>query len=88
MQTITSPSIKPNPVEVAVTSARYLVDAKGKNVEVVLPLSAWENLLGWFEELEDRVIVREWLPKLKAGPFASGALRWEDIEAEWDDETK
>lgn len=65
MQTIASPSIKPNSVEVAVS----------------------ENLLGSFEELEDRVIIQEWLPKLKAGPFVSGALRWEDIEAEWDDET-
>ncbi|MCP4572601.1 MAG: hypothetical protein GY838_09655 [bacterium] len=68
------------------TSARYLVDAEGGKTGVVLSLSAWENLLLLLEDLDDREVVRQWLPKLKAGPVSSGALRWDDISGEWDDD--
>lgn len=50
-----------------------------------MSLSIWKNILAWFSELEERAIIKEWVPKLKIGPYQSGALRWEDIEAEWDD---
>jgi hypothetical protein len=68
------------------SSARYLIDAKGGKTDVVLSLSAWEKLLTWLEALDDRVVVQEWLPRLKAGPASSGALRWEDVSADWEDE--
>lgn len=70
----------------ALSSARYLVDTKGGKTDVVLSLSAWENLLTLLEDLDDRLIVKEWLPRLQAGPQASGALRWEDVSAEWEDD--
>jgi len=68
------------------SSARYLVDANGDKTDVVLPLSAWDKLLVWLEEADDRAVVQEWLPRLKLGPVASGALRWEEVSSEWDDD--
>ncbi len=68
------------------SSARYLVDAQGSRTDVVLSLLAWEKLLAWLEDVDDRIIIQEWLPRLQAGPASSGALRWEDVSDEWDDE--
>lgn len=65
------------------TSARYLIDVKGGKTDVVLSLSVWKNLLAMLEELDDRQIVKEWLPKLKASPKSSEALRWDDVKTEW-----
>ena len=75
-----------NPLEIAAALVRYLVDANGSKTDVMLPLSAWENLLAWLEEADDRAIVREWLPRLKAGAVTSGALRWDRVATEWDDD--
>ena len=69
------------------TSMRSLVDPKGNKADVVVSWAAWEELLTWLEEADDRAIVREWLPRLKAGPDKSGALRWSDVADEWDDDT-
>jgi hypothetical protein len=68
------------------SSARYVVDSGGSKTDVVLSLSTWENLLALLEDLDDRLVVKEWLSRLQAGPFASGALRWEDVSAEWEDD--
>jgi len=68
------------------SSARYMVDAQGGKTDVVLSLSIWEKILVWLEDLDDRIVVREWLPRLQAGPASSGALRWDDVSAEWKDD--
>lgn len=68
------------------SSARYLVSPKGGKTDVVLSLSAWKNLLALLEELDDRLVVKEWLPRLQAGPQTSGALNWEEVSAEWEDD--
>jgi hypothetical protein len=68
------------------SSARYLVDAKGGKTDVVLSLSVWRNLLALLEDLDDRAVVREWLPRLHAGPVTSGALRWDDVADEWEED--
>jgi hypothetical protein len=65
------------------SSARYLVDAQGGKTDVVLSLETWQKLLAWLEELDDRAVVQEWLPRLRAGPQDSAALRWEDVSTEW-----
>jgi hypothetical protein len=68
-------------------SARYLVNNEGGKTDVVLSLAVWNKLLTLLEELDDRNIVQAWLPKLKAGPVSSGALRWEDVREGWEDDT-
>ena len=68
------------------TSARYLVDAQGGRTDVVLSLAVWKSLLRMLEDLDDREVVRQWLPRLKAGPETAGALRWEDVSSGWDDD--
>lgn len=74
------------PLSELVASVRYLVDESGIKTDVVLPLARWEELLVWLEDLEDRSVVRAWLPRLKEGPTASGALRWDEVADDWDDE--
>lgn len=74
-------------IDEALASARYLVDAKGDKTDVVLSLAVWQQLLVWLETVDDHMVVREWLPHLQAGPDASGALRWNDVAAEWEDES-
>ncbi len=69
-----------------VISARYLADGQGGNTDVVLSWAAWQSLLGMLEDLDDREVVRRWLPRLKAGPEEAGALSWEDVSSEWDED--
>jgi len=64
--------------------ARYLVNTQGSKTDVVLSLSVWEKVLTWLEDMDDRTIVQEWLPRLQAGPVSSGALRWDDVANEWE----
>ncbi len=59
----------------AMSSARYLTDQVGDKTDVVLPLEVWEKLVIC---LDDRKIIQEWAPRLKAGPVASGALKWNE----------
>lgn len=63
--------------------ARYLVNTQGSKTDVVLSLSVWEKVLTWLEDMDDRTIVQEWLPRLQAGPVSSGALRWDDVATGW-----
>jgi hypothetical protein len=44
------------------------------------------RVLEWLEEVEDWAIVQAALPRLRMGPEKAGMLRWEDVEAEWDDD--
>ncbi len=68
----------------ALASVEFIVGRDGKPRAAVLDMAAWEALIGWLEDVEDRAIVRAALPRLRMGPEGAGALRWEDIEAEWD----
>ena len=70
------------------SSARYLTDTKGSKTDVILPLAIWENLLALLEELDDRKIAQEYLSKLKIHPESSGALHWNDVAAEWENDEK
>ncbi|HSM56743.1 MAG TPA: hypothetical protein VK879_11370 [Candidatus Sulfomarinibacteraceae bacterium] len=47
-------------------------------------METWRALLEWLEDAEDRATVKAALPKLRQGPQRAGALRWEDVESEWD----
>ena len=68
----------------ALASVEFIVGRDGKPRAAVLDMAAWEALISWLEDVEDRAIVRAALPRLRMGPEGAGALHWEDIEAEWD----
>lgn len=68
------------------SSARYVVDPEGDKTDVIVSLATWEGLMAMLEDLDDREVVRQWLPKLRLGPDASGALSWQDVADEWDDD--
>ena len=59
------------------------MDASGKQAAVQVSMDDWRKLLDYFEELEDRVIVKQLLSRLKAGPEKSGALDWQETRDQW-----
>ncbi len=69
-------------------SLQFVVTPDGRPAAVQMSMEAWKGLLDWLEDVEDRAAVKALLPKLREGPHSSGALRWDDIESEWDDATK
>lgn len=79
-------SVPEPPMRQMIASVRFLVDPAGNKTDVVVPWTTWKELLTWLEEADDRAIVRDWIPHLKAGPGKSGALRWSDVSNEWDDD--
>ena len=64
-------------------NVRYVVDSHGKKAAVLLDLKAWEALLSYLEEIEDRAIVKDALGRLNSGPKISGALSWDEAGQEW-----
>jgi hypothetical protein len=48
-----------------------------------MSIETWDAVLEWLEDVEDRLVVKEAIPKLRVGPQKAGALRWEEIKAEW-----
>jgi len=73
-------------VSEALASVEFIVGRDGKPRAAVLDMAAWEALIAWLEDVEDLAIVQAALPRLRMGPEKAGMLRWEDVEAEWDDE--
>ena len=65
-------------------SVQFVVDREGRPAAVQLSIKAWEQLLDWLEQLEDRALVKEALPRLREGPRKADALRWEEIKDEWE----
>lgn len=65
-------------------SAQFVVDQEGRPSAVQIGMEAWEILLDWLEDLEDRTLVKEALPRLRERPEKAGALNWEAVRAEWD----
>ena len=58
-------------------NVRFVVDSRGKKAAVQLDLNAWNALLGYLEEIEDRSLVKENLARLMEGPEQSGAIPWD-----------
>ena len=65
-------------------SVQFVVDQTGQPSAVQMSIKAWEALLDWLEDVEDRALVRTLVPRLRGGPQKAGALRWEDVRAEWE----
>ena len=64
-------------------NVRFVVDASGKQAAVQFSVEDWRKLLEYFEELEDRVTIKNLLRRLKLGPEKSGALDWEEARGQW-----
>lgn len=77
----------PAAVEDAFRSVRYVMGQEGQETGVLLEIEDWQVLLDWMEDLEDRALVQSVLPRLRRGPERAGALRWEEVEADWDNES-
>jgi hypothetical protein len=71
----------------ALESVQFVIGRDGHQSGVFMDSAGWEALLGWLEDLEDRALVQGILPRLRVGPVKSDALRWEEVAAEWDDES-
>jgi predicted DNA-binding protein len=71
-----------NGLEVLKT-VQFVVDREGRPAAVQIDIAAWESLLDWLEDLEDRALVKEALPNLRQGPEKVGALGWEEVRFEW-----
>lgn len=60
-------------------SVQFVVDREGKPTAAVIDISAWESFLDLLEDLEDIKLSRE---RLKGWRAKEGWTRWEDFEAE------
>lgn len=67
----------------ALKDIRFVLDAKGKEAAVQVSIRDWKALLEYLEEVEDRLVLREKIARLRKGPEKSGALAWEDIRGQW-----
>jgi hypothetical protein len=65
-------------------TVQFVVDQEGRPSAVQMGIEAWEALLDWLEDIEDRALVRTLIPRLRQGPQQAGALRWEQVRTEWD----
>ncbi len=65
-------------------SIQFVVDRTGRPAAVQLSIRAWEDLLDYLEENEDRKLAREFLPRLREGPLKAGALPWDEVRGEWE----
>ncbi len=68
-------------------SAQVVRGKSGQPEAVQLSLVAWGTLLEWIDDLEDRALVRQLLPRLKAGPAQGRALEWDQVASQWQDQT-
>jgi hypothetical protein len=66
-------------------SVQFVFGPDGRQTGVLLDEAAWEALLDWLEDVEDRASVQEALPRLRTGPARAGARLWEEVASEWDD---
>jgi hypothetical protein len=69
----------------ALKSVQFVVGQDGHPIAVQMGIDTWNALLDWLEDNEDRSIVKAAIPALRGGPMQAGALRWDDVKAEWDD---
>lgn len=67
----------------ALKNVSFVVDASGNQAAVQVSMDDWRKLLDYFEELEDRSLVKQLLSRIKAGPEKSGALDWQETRGQW-----
>ena len=51
---------------------------------MVIQPALWQRIVELLEDSEDRALVQSLREKLNQHPAQTGALRWQDVEQEWD----
>ena len=67
----------------ALRNVRFVIDSNGKQAAVQVSMDDWRAILEYFEELEDRAVIKELLKRLNLGPQKSGALDWQEAREQW-----
>ena len=67
-------------------SVQFVVDREGHRSAVQMSVDDWDMLLNYLEDLEDKALIKDALPRLVQGPEKAGALAWEDVRIEWEDD--
>ncbi len=62
---------------------QFTVDQSGQVTAVVVAPTLWHQIIDTLEDAEDLALVKRLLPRLRLGPTAAGALRWQDVADEW-----
>lgn len=65
-------------------SVQVVVGPDGRPSAVQIGIKAWESVLDWLEDVEDRAILKEWISKLREGPRRTGAIAWTKARGEWE----
>ena len=65
-------------------AVQFVVKPDGRPAAVQMDMPTWEALLAWLEDGEDRQAVKSKLERLRRGPLAGGALRWDEARADWE----
>jgi hypothetical protein len=64
-------------------NVQFTVDQNGTLTAVVIDAQLWRHILEALEESEDHALVHALRDRLRMGPIASGAIRWDDIAGQW-----
>ncbi len=67
---------------------RYITDAEGNRVAVVLNLETFERLIEMIEDYEDREAIREYEAKRAAGHPDAETVPWSEVRAQLDAQHK
>ena len=65
-------------------SVQFVVDQEGRPAAVQMSMAAWESLLDYLDDLEDRAYIKEILPRLRKGPGKGHVLDWEKVKGNWE----
>lgn len=66
-------------------SIQFVIGQDGHPTAVQIGIDAWNSLLDWLENNEDRALAKAFIPQLRNGPQKTKAMRWEDVRDAWDD---
>ena len=58
-------------------TVRYVIDQRGRKSAVQIDIKTWQALLAYLDDLEDRALVHDKIPRLVQGPQESGAISFQ-----------
>ena len=69
-------------------SIQFVVDQEGRPAAVQMSIAAWESLLDYLDDLEDRAYIKEMFPRLRKGPGKGRVLEWGKVKGDWESTEK